>query len=89
MIKKSQKIAQKKLINQLGWLGVAALLIAHILMSSGILLGASYSYQLLSLVGCSLIAFEAWHKKDNQPATLNVIFACVSIYAIIRLALLR
>lgn len=90
LMKKTTKQTRNShpLFDYLGWTGVFLLLLSYILLSSEIILGASYIYQLMALAGSLCIALEAWHKKDRQPAVLNFIFAVIAVLAIGRLALL-
>ncbi len=87
-MKKSTKVVRRPIFDLIGWVGVTLLLLAYILLSSGYVLGASYTYQGMALMGSVCITLEAWHKKDRQPVVLNIIFAIIAILAIIRLILL-
>lgn len=89
-MKKSIKKSPKNnfLFDYLGWGGVGLLLLAYILLSSEVILGASYTYQLIALIGCLAIAVEAMHKRDLQPAVLNFVFVLIAIAAIGRIAFL-
>ena len=77
-----------KWINRAGWAGVAIILLAYILLSFGII-GATYTYQGLTLAGSLAIATSSWLKKDKQPAVLNLIFAVIAIIAMIRLLFIQ
>ena len=71
----------------LGWAGVALILIAYILVSSGIIDGQSYAFQLLTLVGSGGLLIVSWHQGAKQSAALNLVFVLIAIYTIIRLIL--
>ena len=80
-----KKSAPSVLIEYIGWIGVSLLLLNYVLLSSGLITGQSYFYHGMSLIGSLSLGFEAWHKRDRQPAVLNFIFVSIAIYAIARL----
>lgn len=73
--------------NYLGWYGVAAILIAYLLVSLNVIVPHSFVYQLLNLTGALGIIIEAWSKKDVQPAVLNSIWAGIALVVLIQLAI--
>ncbi len=76
-----------KLINALGWYGVAAIILAYILISFEMITVSTWEYQVLNLTGAIGIIIEATVKKDKQPAVLNIFWAMIAIVALIRLAI--
>lgn len=72
-------------IELVGWIGVALILIAYILLSTGVLAGQSIPYQAMMLIGSGSIAVEAWTKKDAQPMVLNMIFMSIAFVSLIAL----
>ncbi len=75
----------RTLVEVIGWLGVALILLAYILTSFNALDNQSLVYQLLNLFGALGILIDTWVKKDYQPVFLNVVWALVAIVAIARL----
>jgi hypothetical protein len=79
---------QRHTVQNIGWYGVIAILLAYGLLSFHVLTPESLWYLLLNLTGATAIAYEAWSKHDRQPLVLNVIWALVAIASIIRLCLI-
>jgi len=73
----------RKLIGLYGWIGIAAVFGAYLLVSFGAIGPKDLAYQLLNLFGSLGILIEAFSKKDYQPAVLNVVWALVAIISII------
>ncbi|PID98753.1 hypothetical protein CSA80_04795 [Candidatus Saccharibacteria bacterium] len=76
-------------IDYIGWYGVLLLLGNYTLLSAGVIAGQSFAYHGMALLGSFCIAFEAWHKRDRQPAVLNFIFVGLAVFAIIRLIIVN
>lgn len=70
-----------------GWYGVIVILLAYTLNSFGVIDADSLIYQLLNLTGALGIILIAWHKKDTQPAVLNIVWLFVALVAIMRIVL--
>lgn len=75
---------KKKLIEALGWYGVAAILIAYTLLSFGILTSSDLLYQVFNLTGAICIIIDALAAKNYQPAVLNSIWFIVALIAIVK-----
>ena len=86
---RSRKKHQQSTYNDIGWIGVGILLGNYVLVSLGVLTSEMVVYHVISIVGCSCIGLEAWHKKDSQPALLNLIFVAVGLIAVTRLTYLN
>jgi len=71
-----------------GWIGVVAILGSYALLSFGIIDGQSLAYHGLILIGSALVAGISLRRRDYQPATLNLVFFCIAIVAIIRIQFL-
>ena len=86
-MRKSIKKDKKKNINieYIGWFGVILLLFNYALLSAGFLKGDGAIYHLGALIGSIFIGWEAWSKRDRQPAILNFIFVGVALFALIRI----
>lgn len=69
----------------LGWYGVAATILAYILVSFLILPPTSVWYQLLNLTGALGVTIETYYRKDYQPFWLNLIWSGIALIAIISL----
>ena len=60
-------------IELLGWYGVAATIIAYILVSFAFLAPNSIWYQGLNFTGAVGVTIETWVRRDYQPFWLNLI----------------
>ena len=87
-MKRTAKKTKNIYVEYIGWIGVGSLLLAYTLLSAGIIIGQSYIYHSITLVGSISIAFSAWYKRDSQPAVLNIIFAFIAVAAITRLTII-
>lgn len=76
---------QRNVVQNIGWYGVVAILLAYGLLSFGFLTSIHWAYLLLNLTGSIAIAIEAWSKRDKQPMVLNLIWAMIAVIGIIRL----
>lgn len=76
---------QRHTVQNIGWYGVIAILLAYGLLSFRVLTLESVWYLLLNLTGAIAIALEARSKNDRQPMVLNIIWALVALAAIVRL----
>lgn len=75
----------KRFIQIVGWYGVAAIVLAYLLNSFGVLDSHSLSYQLLNLSGALGLICEAASKKDTQPVALNIVWSAIALIAIINI----
>jgi hypothetical protein len=75
---------RKKLIDIVGWYGVAAILAAYAFLNFELMNVRDISYQLLNLTGAFGIILEAWYKKDYEPVVLNLVWLAIALVAIIR-----
>lgn len=71
------------LVEAIGWLGAAIVLVAFGLVSYGAVNGRSVPYQLLNAVGGLLLGVNsAWHRA--WPSTLvNIIWTAIAIGAMV------
>lgn len=67
-----------------GWVGVLSILLAYALLSFDVLASDQAAYHILNLVGGAGIVIDAVADKNYQPAVLNLIWAAIAVYAIIR-----
>jgi hypothetical protein len=68
----------------IGWFSVILIVAAYALLSFGILQSGSVTYQAMNLVGALGIIYHSVTKKDYQPAVLNVIWALIAIFALLK-----
>lgn len=67
-----------------GWIGAAALLVGFILVVTGSLAPASLAYGVINFFGSLAIVAVSLSRKNWQPAALNVIWAGVALYHIVK-----
>lgn len=70
------------LIDIIGWAGAAALLIAYALVSTRRVEGDSTSYQLLNMMGSTLLMVNTVHYGAYPSAFVNLIWLGIAIYAV-------
>ncbi len=75
----------KRFIQFVGWYGVAAIVLAYLFNSFGVLDSHSLGYQLLNLSGALGLICEAASKKDAQPVVLNIVWSSIALIAIINI----
>lgn len=78
---------QEKVTESAGWIGVLSILIAYALLTFGFLSADQAAYHILNLVGGAGIIIDALADKNYQPAVLNLIWAMIAVYAIIRVVI--
>lgn len=76
---------QQQIVQNIGWYGVIAILLAYALLTFRVLVPENTLYLLLNLTGAAAIAYEAWSKRDKQPMVLNIVWALVAVIGLIRL----
>lgn len=67
-----------------GWMGILAILLAYIGSNLSFIPIDSLLYTLLNLFGAITIIIHSWHKKDFQPVVLNLVWALVAIFALLK-----
>ena len=78
---------KKMLIETIGWYGMAAILLAYVLVSFKVIASDSVTFQLLNLTGALGVAVISLRQKAKQPAALNIIWAIVAAVALVKLAI--
>ena len=73
------------IIDVVGWVGAAALIIAYALVSTKRLSGHSLPFQLLNLLGGLLLIINTLFYKAYPSSFLNLVWAGIAIATIIRL----
>lgn len=77
--------SHKTMDELIGWLGMAAIIIAYALVSFGWLSAQTFVYQILNGLGALGIVFISFKKKTYQPGVLNAIWAVIAAIAIVQL----
>lgn len=80
--RKTQPIPSR-LVDWLGWYGVAAILLAYGLISFKFLSVTDVRYQLLNITGSVGLIIEAYTRRDTQPIVLNIIWVGIGIVALL------
>ena len=73
------------LLEDIGWYGPVAIIIAFTLVSFGVIEARSYLFQILNLTGALSIIAISLAKKVYQSVVLNVFFVVVSVIVIVQL----
>ncbi len=78
---------KEKITEFLGWYGIVAILLAYVLISVGYFTANNFWFQFLNLTGAVGVAVDAWQDKNIQPAVLNLIWALVALFALVKIFL--
>ncbi len=74
-----------KIIEWYGWYGAVAVVFAYILISFSVINGNNIWYQILNGTGALGIVLVSFHKRNYQPAALNIIWCIVALIAIVKI----
>lgn len=77
----------KKMVELLGWYGMAAILLAYTLVSFESISPSGYIYQLLNLTGALSLMVFSFKKNVRQSALLNMVWMIVALVTIIHLTI--
>ena len=72
------------LVDAAGWIGVAALLVAYVLVSAKKLAGDSTVYQLLNLLGAALLIVNSFYYGAYPSVSINVVWIGIAILTLAR-----
>jgi hypothetical protein len=72
------------LVDIVGWIGVAVLLIAYGLISTKRMEGDDVGYQVLNIVGAILLVINSSHYGAYPSVGVNVVWTGIAIYALVR-----
>jgi hypothetical protein len=75
----------KLIVDIVGWIGAGGVLAAYVLVSTGRVPSASYSYQLLNLIGATGLAVNTFYYMSYPSTALNAIWALIAVYAVHKL----
>ena len=76
--------AMQILVEALGWMGGALILLAYALLSAQKIDAQSKTYQLLNIVGAAGFIVNSGFKGAYPSAVLNVIWVAIGVYALAR-----
>jgi cell division protein FtsW (lipid II flippase) len=76
--------AMQILVEALGWIGGALILLAYALLSAEKIDAQSKTYQLLNIVGAAGFIVNSGFKGAYPSAVLNVIWVAIGVYALAR-----
>ena len=71
-------------IDLIGWVGAAALIIAYALVSSKRLSGQAIPFQVLNLFGGSLLIVNTLYYRAYPSSFLNLVWAGIALATIVR-----
>ncbi|MBT5185760.1 MAG: hypothetical protein HOH19_01785 [Kordiimonadaceae bacterium] len=71
------------IVNIIGWIGAASLLTGYLLISSGKIVGKSYAYQGLNLLGSFGFIVNSYYFGAIPSVALNVIWLFIGIFTVI------
>ncbi|MCP4541532.1 MAG: hypothetical protein GY832_30750 [Chloroflexi bacterium] len=71
------------LVDIVGWLGVATLLVAYVLVSTKRMEGDSVMYQVLNLVGAALLIVNSSYYGAFPSVGVNVLWVGIAIYTLV------
>lgn len=74
------------LVETVGWIGAALILLAYLLLSAGRLEARSVTYQGLNLVGAIAFVINSGWNGAVPSAALNVVWAGIAVFALVRMA---
>lgn len=79
------KIKRSKITKLCGWYGIAALIVAYLLVSFNIIIAGSYAFQTLSLSGNIGLFIDAKSKKIAELEILSLFWIAMNAAMIVRL----
>jgi hypothetical protein len=72
------------LIDVVGWMGVAGLLLAYVLVSTKKIEGDSVPYQVLNLLGAVFLTVNSFYYGAYPSVGVNVVWIGIAVYALVR-----
>ncbi len=79
-----KSVLRRSTTETIGWVGVIAIICAYASLNFGILSQNSLVYLLLNVLGSIGIIIDASRQKDYQPLVLNILWAVIAVFAIIK-----
>lgn len=75
----------RKLVEALGWYGVAAILAAYSALNFGLLTTQDFWYHFLNITGGLGILVDAYMQRNYQPVVLNVVWVAIGLISIVQI----
>lgn len=72
------------IINIIGWLGSAAVILAYVLVSTKRLQGDSVAYQILNLIGGAFLVINTIFFGAYPSTFVNLVWIGIAVFAIVR-----
>ncbi len=76
---------ERIIVETIGWGGMALILVAYILLSTGRLDGRSRAYQWMNVVGAACFIVNSGYNGAIPSATLNVAWAAIGLHTLWRI----
>ena len=73
-------------LNIIGWAGVAILLIAYWLVSTGRYQGDSVRYQVLNILGACMLIVNSFYFGAYPSVGVNIAWVGIALYSLIRIS---
>jgi hypothetical protein len=73
---------QDLIIDIVGWVGGAAVVVAYLLISANKIQSNSINYQMLNLVGSIFLIINTFAKGAYPSTVVNIIWVAIAIYAL-------
>lgn len=77
------------IVNVVGWIGMACLIGAYALVTTGRLLGPGLPFQLLNLVGGGFLMINSGYYGAWPSAALNLVWVVIGVVGLVRARLRR
>ena len=74
----------RPLLDVAGWIGMASLISAYWLVSTGRLPGTSRIYQTLNVIGSAGLLANTFYYRAYPAAALNLTWLCIGVLAYVR-----
>jgi hypothetical protein len=78
-------MAKNNIAEYAGWYGMIAILLSFSLISFGVFTATSWIYQTLNLTGAIGIAWNAYIQRAQPSVLLNIVYAVVALFSLIRI----
>lgn len=66
-----------------GWIGVACILSAYILVTLSLLSPQNAAYNILNILGSIGILASSYNKRDFQPIALNTVWIVIAVIGLV------
>lgn len=70
-----------------GWIGMILILLAYFFVSYKIVLGDSFEYQIMNLIGVCGTFYNAYYNRSKPLMTLQLVWGLIAIISIARIYL--